>query len=66
MKIDDVVILNIDVPEKGLISGKHGFIVAVHETASEFLYEVGFLDFKGDVCVQIPLKSGQFRILWSS
>ncbi|MCL4679599.1 MAG: DUF4926 domain-containing protein [Alphaproteobacteria bacterium] len=65
MKIDDVVTLDVDLPEHSLARGKHGFIVAIHD-APEPYCTVEFLDRTGNTLAQVPLRPGQFRILWSA
>ncbi|MBK9585710.1 MAG: DUF4926 domain-containing protein [Alphaproteobacteria bacterium] len=65
MKKDDVITLSIDLPEYGLVSGKHGFIVAVHEQP-EPSCTVEFLDRVGNTLVQLVLKPEQFKIMWSA
>lgn len=65
MRVDDVISLNVDLPEHFLVSGKHGFIVAVHE-APEPCCTVEFLDRAGNTLTQVVLRPGQFRIMWSA
>lgn len=65
MKIDDIITLKIDIPEYGLVSGKHGFIVAVHE-APEPACTIEFLDRVGNTLVQLKLKPEQFTVMWSA
>lgn len=65
MKTDDIITLSVDIPEHGLVSGKHGFIVAVHEQP-EICCTVEFLDRVGNTLVQLKLKPEQFKVMWSA
>ncbi len=65
MKTDDIITLSVDIPEHGLVSGKHGFIVAVHEQP-ETCCTVEFLDRVGNTLVQLKLKPEQFKVMWSA
>lgn len=65
MKIDDVVSLDVDLPDHSLARGKHGFIVAVHD-GPEPSCTAEFLDRAGNTLAQVTLRPGQFRILWSA
>ena len=65
MKIDDIITLSVDIPEYGLVSGKHGFIVAVHEPPEQGC-TVEFLDRVGNTLVQLKLKPEQFKVMWSA
>lgn len=65
MKIDDIVTLDVDLPEHSLARGKHGFIVAVHE-GPEPCCTAEFLDRAGNTQAQVTLRPGQFRVMWSA
>jgi hypothetical protein len=60
--INDVVVLNIDLPEENLQKGMRGVIVTVFDDP-ELAYEVEFCADNGETIAEVALKPDQFEAL---
>jgi len=62
LKVNDVVILKIDLPEENLEKGMRGTIVSLFEIP-DLAYDVEFCDEGGRTIAEVALKCSQIEIV---
>ncbi|MBN3575892.1 DUF4926 domain-containing protein [Vibrio neptunius] len=62
MDINDVVVLQVDLPEENLQKGMRGVIVTVFDVP-ELAYEIEFCADNGETIAEVALKPEQFEAL---